>query len=197
MARSGAAVRSRAILNGLGEAGRLIAFDKDPLAVATAQQIEDSRFSIVRDSFAALRDAASERGVARVSVCCWVWACRRRRWTTRIAASVSGAKARSTCGWTRLAASRRPSGSRGQRCRGLTEVIRDYGEERFAFQIARRLLLAGRSPTVLGALGSTSELAEIVVTSSKPVRRARTRQLAPFEAIRIHINQGCGAAGST
>src|SRR6478735_5443314 len=58
---------SRAVLAKLADAGQLIAFDKDPLAIATAQQIEDSRFSIVHDSFAALRDAASERGIGRVS----------------------------------------------------------------------------------------------------------------------------------
>jgi len=35
---------SRAILAKLGPRGRLIAFDKDPLAIATAQQIADPRF---------------------------------------------------------------------------------------------------------------------------------------------------------
>jgi len=36
-----------------------------------------------------------------VSACCWIWGCRRRKWTIRIAASASGPMARSTCGWTR------------------------------------------------------------------------------------------------
>src|SRR6202051_1150492 len=58
---------SRLILTKLGEAGRLIAFDKDPLAIATAAQIQDSRFSIVHESFASLADAAAERGVGKVS----------------------------------------------------------------------------------------------------------------------------------
>ena len=58
---------SRAVLAKLGESGRLIGFDKDPLAIATAQQIADPRFEIVHESFASLRDAMSERGVGRVS----------------------------------------------------------------------------------------------------------------------------------
>ena len=58
---------SRLVLEKLGESGRLIAFDKDPLAIATAQQIADPRFGIVHESFASLRDAIAERGVGRVS----------------------------------------------------------------------------------------------------------------------------------
>src|SRR5471032_3475064 len=58
---------SRMILTKLGEAGRLIGFDKDPLAIATAAQIQDSRFSVVHESFASLADAAAERGVGKVS----------------------------------------------------------------------------------------------------------------------------------
>jgi 16S rRNA C1402 N4-methylase RsmH len=35
---------------------RLIAFDKDPQAIATAEQIKDPRFTIVHDSFATMRE---------------------------------------------------------------------------------------------------------------------------------------------
>jgi 16S rRNA (cytosine1402-N4)-methyltransferase len=44
---------SRRILERLSAKGRLIAFDKDPQAVAVAQKLaqEDSRFVIVHDSF--------------------------------------------------------------------------------------------------------------------------------------------------
>ena len=49
---------SRLILSRLGDAGRLIAFDKDPQAIATAEQIADPRFAIVHDSFATMRDGA-------------------------------------------------------------------------------------------------------------------------------------------
>ena len=45
---------SRLLLSRLGSNGRLVAFDKDPMAIATAQQIADPRFSIVHDSFATM-----------------------------------------------------------------------------------------------------------------------------------------------
>lgn len=58
---------SRAVLARLAPGGRLIAFDKDPRAIETAQGIEDARFSIVHDSFASMRDALAARGVEKVS----------------------------------------------------------------------------------------------------------------------------------
>ena len=47
---------SREILSRLSEAGRLIGFDKDPLAIEEANRLatEDARFRVVHDSFAAL-----------------------------------------------------------------------------------------------------------------------------------------------
>src|SRR4051812_16592530 len=46
---------SRLILSRLGHEGRLIAFDKDPQAIATAHQLGDPRFEIVHDSFATMK----------------------------------------------------------------------------------------------------------------------------------------------
>lgn len=57
---------SRLLLERLSPRGRLIAFDKDPQAIATAQTITDARFSIVHDSFATLSEALAERGVTQV-----------------------------------------------------------------------------------------------------------------------------------
>ena len=51
---------SRRILRGLGESGRLIAFDKDPYAIANAREITDPRFHIVHDSFATMTAALAE-----------------------------------------------------------------------------------------------------------------------------------------
>ena len=48
---------SRKILQSLGPRGRLIAFDKDPQAIATAAEIADPRFEIVHDSFATMAQA--------------------------------------------------------------------------------------------------------------------------------------------
>src|SRR5438067_12939596 len=61
---------SRLILSKLAPTGRLIAFDKDLQAIATAEQLieqtGDARFSIVHDSFATMREALAARGVNQV-----------------------------------------------------------------------------------------------------------------------------------
>src|SRR5690242_17937562 len=59
---------SRRILERLGARGRLIAFDKDPQAIAVAHALmrSDSRFDVVHDSFATISEALRERGVEQV-----------------------------------------------------------------------------------------------------------------------------------
>src|SRR3954468_21687892 len=57
---------SRKILERLGARGRLIAFDKDPQAIANAQTIADPRFDVVHDSFATLEAALAARGVMQI-----------------------------------------------------------------------------------------------------------------------------------
>ena len=59
---------SRKILQRLSERGRLIAFDKDPQAIAAAEELarEDARFVIVHDSFASMTNALIARGVQQL-----------------------------------------------------------------------------------------------------------------------------------
>ena len=67
----------------------------------------------------------------------------------------------------------------------IQRVIRDYGEERFARQIAAAIVAArGREP-----LRTTRQLAEIVgraVRTREPGQHPATRT---FQALRIHVNQ--------
>ncbi|WP_395344750.1 16S rRNA (cytosine(1402)-N(4))-methyltransferase RsmH [Ningiella sp. W23] len=56
---------SRAILQRLGDNGRLIAFDRDPSAIESANSmIADKRFSIHHIAFAELEDVAARLGIA-------------------------------------------------------------------------------------------------------------------------------------
>lgn len=171
---------SRAVLARLAPAARLIAFDKDPRAIETAQGIKDARFSIVHDSFASMRDALAARGVEKVS-------------GVLLDLGVSSPQVDDPARGFSFRADgpldMRMDPTRGESAaewlarasvQELTEVIRDYGEERFAFRLQRRLLLAGQSPTVLGLSTPRASLPKSWVTSSKPVRRARIRQPAPF-----------------
>jgi 16S rRNA (cytosine1402-N4)-methyltransferase len=168
---------SRLVLEKLGEAGRLIAFDKDPLAIATAQQITDPRFGIVHESFASLRDAIAERGVGRVSGVLLDLGVSspqvddpERGFSFRadgpLDMRMDPTRGESAADWLARAT-----------VQELTEVIRDYGEERFAFQIAKALV----ARRVLGLSSARASLPKSWLTSSKPVRRARIRQPAPFK----------------
>jgi 16S rRNA (cytosine1402-N4)-methyltransferase len=180
---------SRAVLERLGEEGRLIAFDKDPLAIATAQQIQDSRFSIVHDSFASMRNAADERGVGKVSGVLLDLGVSspqvddpERGFSFRaqgpLDMRMDPTRGESAAEWLARAT-----------VQEITEVIRDYGEERFAFQIAKALVARRSESERLGPLDSTRELAEIVGHVVKTREKGKDPATRTFQAIRIHINQ--------
>ncbi|HNQ76585.1 MAG TPA: 16S rRNA (cytosine(1402)-N(4))-methyltransferase RsmH, partial [Pseudothauera hydrothermalis] len=57
---------SRAILARLGAAGRLIAFDRDPAAIAAGRSLDDGRLTLVHAPFSALGDELDALGVAKV-----------------------------------------------------------------------------------------------------------------------------------
>ena len=53
---------SRAILARLGAQGRLLAFDRDPQAIAAGEALDDSRFQLVHRAFGELAEAEDEAG---------------------------------------------------------------------------------------------------------------------------------------
>ena len=180
---------SRRILERLGPQGRLIAFDKDPLAIATAQQIADPRFGIVHESFASLRTAIAERGIERVSGVLLDLGVSSpqvddpgRGFSFRadgpLDMRMDPTRGESAADWLARAT-----------VQELTEVIRDYGEERFAFQIAKALVARRAESDRLGPLVSTGELAQIVANVVKTREKGKDPATRTFQAIRIHINQ--------
>ncbi len=54
---------SRLILSQLNDDGRLIAIDRDPLAIAEAKTIDDPRFEMVAGPFSGLQDYLTQRGL--------------------------------------------------------------------------------------------------------------------------------------
>src|SRR5476649_2451552 len=95
---------SRAILQQLGPAGRLIALDRDPQAVAAAQEIRDPRFSIAHLPFSELAQVLEQQEVAEVQGVLADLGVSSPQLEDRRAASRSARKARSTCAWIRPAA---------------------------------------------------------------------------------------------
>ena len=176
---------SRAILAKLGPRGRLIAFDKDPLAIATAQQIADPRFEIVHDSFATLDQALAARGIAQVDGILMDLGISSpqvddaargfsfrldgpldmRMDTTR---GVSAAEWLATADVEKIA-----------------KVIRDYGEERFAFQIAKAIVARRAVEPISG----TRQLAALVAEVVKTREKGKDPATRTFQAVRIFVNQ--------
>ncbi|CAN0618177.1 16S rRNA m(4)C1402 methyltransferase [Burkholderia multivorans] len=180
---------SRAVLARLAPAGRLIAFDKDPRAIETAQRIEDARFSIVHDSFASMRGALAARGIDKVSGVLLDLGVSspqvddpERGFSFRadgpLDMRMDPTRGESAAEWLARAS-----------LQELTEVIRDYGEERFAFQIAKALVARRAESDRLGPLDSTGELAQIVGHVVKTREKGKDPATRTFQAIRIHVNQ--------
>ena len=175
------------ILESLGSRGRLIAFDKDPQAIATAETLaaKDARFGIVHDSFATLDAALTGRGVGQVD-------------GVLLDLGISSPQVDDAArGFSfRLDG---PLDMRMDTTRGMSaaewlateteqtieKVIRDYGEERFAFQIAKAIA-ASRA---VGPISSTRQLAEIVARAVKTREKAKDPATRTFQAIRIFINK--------
>jgi 16S rRNA (cytosine1402-N4)-methyltransferase len=67
----------------------------------------------------------------------------------------------------------------------LGEVIRDYGEERFAKQIARAIVAARQEQPVV-TTGQLSQIVAKAVRTREPGKNPATRT---FQAIRIYLNQ--------
>jgi 16S rRNA (cytosine1402-N4)-methyltransferase len=69
--------------------------------------------------------------------------------------------------------------------RQLTQVIRDYGEERFAFQVAKALVARRQGG---GAIRTTGELAQVVAGAVKTREPGQNPATRTFQALRIHVN---------
>jgi 16S rRNA (cytosine1402-N4)-methyltransferase len=67
----------------------------------------------------------------------------------------------------------------------ITEVIRDYGEERFAFQIAKALVARRQER---GPISTTADLAQLVADTVKTREPGKDPATRTFQAFRIFIN---------
>ncbi|MDR0934362.1 MAG: 16S rRNA (cytosine(1402)-N(4))-methyltransferase RsmH [Burkholderiaceae bacterium] len=176
---------SKLILQRLGEKGRLIAFDKDPAAIAAAKVISDQRFEIVHDSFAGLDAALEERGIERVDGILLDLGISSpqvedadRGFSFRLDGPLDmrmdPTKGISAAAWLATESEQ-----------NIAEVIREYGEERFAVQIAKAIV-AGRTAT---PITGTKQLAALVAGAVKTREKGKDPATRTFQAIRIHVNR--------
>ena len=176
---------SRAILAKLGPNGRLVALDRDPEAVSAAGRIADPRFTIVHGAFGRVAELLDALGITRVNgilldigISSPQLDEARRGFSFRHDAPLD-MRMDTTTGTT--AGEWLASASESE----IREVIRDYGEERFAKQIAAAIVAA----RARGPLGTTRQLAALVaeaIPTREPRQDPATRT---FQALRIHVNQ--------
>jgi 16S rRNA (cytosine1402-N4)-methyltransferase len=176
---------SRLVLSRLGDTGHLFAFDKDPQAIATAGQVNDPRFAIVHDSFATMRAALAERGIDKVDGILLDLGIS----SPQVDDAARGFSFRQDG----------PLDMRMDTTRGvsaaewlatvpeqqLEKVIRDYGEERFAFQIAKAIV----ARRAIEPISGTRQLAGIVADAVKTREKGKDPATRTFQAIRIFVNQ--------
>lgn len=172
---------SRRILERLGPGGRLVAFDKDPEAIQEATRITDARFSIRHEGFrelAALPDASVRGVLMDLGVSSPQIDNPARGFSFRgdgpLDMRMDPTRGESVAEWL-------ASAEVGQ----IAEVIREYGEERFAGPIAKAIV-ARR--TERGPLASTAELATLVAGAVKTREPGQNPATRTFQALRIFIN---------
>ncbi|WP_338845390.1 16S rRNA (cytosine(1402)-N(4))-methyltransferase RsmH [Massilia sp. W12] len=176
---------SRLILSHLQEQGRLIAFDKDPQAIAAAQQISDPRFAIEHESFAQMRACLAARGLTQVDGVLLDLGISspqvdqpERGFSFRadgpLDMRMDPTRGVSAAEWLNQAS-----------LESIEKVIRNYGEERYAFQIAKAIV-AGRA---VEPISSTLQLAQLVARAVKTREKGKDPATRSFQAIRIFINQ--------
>lgn len=172
---------SRRILLRLGPQGRLVAFDKDPEAIHEATRITDARFSIRHEGFRHLADLppASAAGVLMdLGVSSPQIDSPERGFSFRfdgpLDMRMDTTRGESVADWLATA-------EVGQ----IAEVIRDYGEERFAGPIAKAIV-ARREER--GPLATTAELADLVAGAVKTREPGQNPATRTFQALRIFIN---------
>lgn len=178
---------SRLILSALGGSGRLIAIDRDPEAVAYAQEAfaGDVRFSIVHGSFAMLAEVARQAGVMGrvngilldlgVSSPQLDQAERGFSFTREgpLDMRMDPTRGESAADWLARADARE-----------IAEVLKDYGEERHAKRIARAIVEA----RTLAPIATTAQLADLVSRANPSWEKEKHPATRSFQAIRIHIN---------
>ena len=182
---------SRLILQTLGAEGRLLGFDKDPLAIATGNALaaDDGRFVVVQRSFAELAEEAAVRGID---------------------GKISGILLDLGVSSPQLDDAERgfsflndgPLDMRMDPGRGVSaaqfiataseeeiaRVFKEYGEERFAKRMARAVVQR-RSEQ---AFERTADLAQVLTVANPAWEKGKNPATRAFQGLRIYINNELG-----
>ena len=183
---------SAEILARLGPAGRLVAIDRDPEAVAVGRGWKDGRFSIVQSRFSEIAAVLDSLGVGRVDGVLF---------DLGVSSPQLDDPARGFSFRTEGPLDMRMDPGHGVSARqwlvqaserDIAEALKDYGEERFAVPIAKAIAARCRDSGV-DAFRTTRELAAfvagIVRGRQKKPELGKDPATRTFQALRILVNQ--------
>jgi len=178
---------SRLLLSRLAPQARLVVFDKDPEAIAAARELQrqDDRVVVVHSGFADMAEQLQARGVEKID-------------GVMLDLGISSPQI-DDAGRGFSFMREGPLDMRMDTSSGMTaaqwlaeadvedlkEVIAKYGEERFAFQIAKAVVARRESRP----LRTTLDLAELVASVVRTREKGQHPATRSFQAIRIYINQ--------
>jgi len=180
---------ARAVLERLSPRARLVALDRDPAAVASAASDDffaaDPRFTIQHTAFSAMTATLAALGITQVSgvlldlgVSSPQIDDAERGFSFRFDGPLD----------MRMDPTRGESAAeflaRAEE-RHIAEVIRDYGEERFAVQVAKALVARREDGR---PVRTTGELADVVARAVKTREAGQNPATRTFQALRIFVN---------
>ncbi len=172
---------SKLILSKLNPSGRLVIFDKDPAAIAVAEAIDDTRLSIRHEGFKYIGDLPLQSaagllmdlGVSSPQI-----DTPERGFSFRFDAPLDmrmdTTRGQTVAQWLLTADVTQ-----------ITEVIRDYGEERFAGPIAKAIVACREEGR---PISTTAQLARLVADTVKTREQGQNPATRTFQAFRIFIN---------
>ena len=180
---------SRALLAQLSPGGRLIAFDRDPDAIAAARSDSvlgtDPRFAIVHASFADMAESLAALSITHVDGVLL---------DLGVSSPQIDTPGRGFSFRFDAPLDMRMDTTRGETAadflaradeRLIAQVIKDHGEERFAQPIARALVARRESGDPIRTTGQLAALVARIVKTREPGQDPATRT---FQGLRIHVN---------
>lgn len=178
---------SRLLLSRLGPGARVLGIDKDPQAVAAGRQLAeaDARFCMAQGSFADMGELLSAQGftapLGGVLLDLGVSSPQLDQPERGFSFSKDGPLDMRMNPGAGLSAAAWLAGAEEAE---IVQVLKEYGEERFAKRIARAIVAARAREPITGTL----QLAKIVAEAHPAWERGRHPATKAFQAIRIHVN---------
>lgn len=173
---------TRELLSRLTQRGRVLALDRDPQAQLAAQEIDDARLTFERSAFARLGELVQAQSVNGVLLDVGVSSPQIDDPNRGFSFRFDGPLDMRMDPDVGESAADFLANADGQR---IAEVIRDYGEERFAVQISKAIVARRENGTPVRTTGELSRLVAAAVKTREPGQDPATRT---FQALRIYVN---------